>query len=103
MFRSKRDSILLHKVEYNICSKYLKQNIYSNNLKFIIEEDINNFIQKLEQKIYSPNDIREAVVKFNDNLKIYQIAEMVVYSNSKYFCKVFKKYIGLSPGNYLRV
>lgn len=33
-------------------------------------------------------------------MKIYEIAQAVGYSDSKYFCRVFKEIIGLSPSDY---
>jgi two-component system response regulator YesN len=36
----------------------------------------------------------------NGNAKIYKISEMVGYTNSKYFYKVFKKYTGYTPKEY---
>lgn len=36
------------------------------------------------------------------NYKIYEIAEMVGYSDSKYFCKVFKKCTGMSTSTFLQ-
>ncbi len=37
----------------------------------------------------------------NGDLKIYEIAELVGFHDYKYFSKVFKKYIGDSPTNFL--
>lgn len=34
------------------------------------------------------------------NLKIYEVAEDSGYTDVKYFCKVFKKYTGVSPGEF---
>lgn len=36
------------------------------------------------------------------NYKIYNIAEMVGYSDSKYFCKVFRKMTGMSTGSFVQ-
>ena len=38
----------------------------------------------------------------NKKMKIYEIAEKVGYSDSKYFCKVFKEYTGMSPKEYMK-
>jgi len=35
------------------------------------------------------------------NYKVYEIAEMVGFSDYKYFIKVFKKYIGCSPARFI--
>lgn len=39
----------------------------------------------------------------NGNLKIYEVAEQSGYSDVKYFCKVFKKYTGKSPKEYIQM
>jgi len=39
----------------------------------------------------------------NDKMKIYEIAEKVGYSDSKYFCKVFKEVTGMSPKEYMKI
>jgi len=33
---------------------------------------------------------------------IYEIAEMVGFSDYKYFIKVFKKYVGCSPARFIK-
>ncbi len=38
----------------------------------------------------------------NNDMNISQVAERFNYSSSQYYCKVFKKYIGLSPKQYIR-
>lgn len=38
----------------------------------------------------------------NSNLKIYEIAEKVGYSNAEHFSRIFKKMFGKSPKEYLR-
>lgn len=37
-----------------------------------------------------------------DKLKVYEIAETVGFQDYKYFIQVFKKYIGCSPGKFIR-
>lgn len=37
----------------------------------------------------------------NESIKIYEVAEASGYTDVKYFCKVFKKYTGISPSEYL--
>lgn len=39
------------------------------------------------------------LLKYND-LKVYEISELVGYQNYKYFNKIFKKYTGMSPKEY---
>ena len=36
----------------------------------------------------------------NNALKVYEIADLVGYSNVDYFHKKFKKYVGTSPAEY---
>ncbi|MGB9809558.1 MAG: helix-turn-helix transcriptional regulator, partial [Caldanaerobacter sp.] len=36
----------------------------------------------------------------NRNLKTYQVASMVGFSDEKYFSQIFKKYTGLTPSQY---
>lgn len=46
--------------------------------------------------------IQKAVDLLKENrYKIYEIAEMVGFSDYKYFIKVFKKYIGCSPARFI--
>ena len=34
------------------------------------------------------------------NYKVYEVAHEHGYEDVKYFCKVFKKYVGISPREY---
>ncbi|CAI9395946.1 HTH-type transcriptional activator Btr [Bacillus sp. T2.9-1] len=36
----------------------------------------------------------------NSNLKVYDIANLIGYQDDKYFRKVFKKIVGISPNEY---
>lgn len=38
-----------------------------------------------------------------DNLKVYEIANLIGYSNVDYFHKKFKKYVGTSPAEYRKI
>ncbi|MBE1441498.1 response regulator [Paenibacillus sp. OAS669] len=52
------------------------------------------------------SDIRVEKAKLlllNPHLRIAQVAEMVGYDDEKYFSKVFKKTVGLSPNEYRKV
>jgi two-component system response regulator YesN len=45
--------------------------------------------------------IKKAIFVMDDpTMKIYQVAELVGYSNQHYFCKAFKKVTGVSPTEY---
>lgn len=39
----------------------------------------------------------------NDDLRIYEIAELTGYTNQHYFSNVFKKYLGVSPAEYRKI
>lgn len=39
----------------------------------------------------------------NENHKIYEVAEMVGYKDTKYFNKVFRSIMGVSPSDYRKV
>lgn len=46
--------------------------------------------------------MQKAVELLRENqYKVYEIAEMVGYSDYKYFIKVFKKYVGCSPAKFI--
>ncbi|RLQ94294.1 helix-turn-helix domain-containing protein [Falsibacillus albus] len=40
------------------------------------------------------------ILSGNENIKIHQVAELVGYNNVNSFIRIFKKYVGLSPGQY---
>ena len=39
-------------------------------------------------------------LKVNDKVTINEVAEIIGYSETRYFIKVFKRYMGMSPGKY---
>ena len=46
--------------------------------------------------------IQQAIKLLNENeLKVYEIADEVGFADYKYFIKVFKKYIGISPVKFI--
>lgn len=51
-------------------------------------------------KEYRIDKAKELLVR--NKMKIYEVAEKVGYSDSKYFCKVFKEVIGMSPKEYMK-
>ncbi len=72
------------KVSSSYLSKLLKQEI---GLGFI---DYLTFVR-----------IKKSISLMEDpTIKIYQVSEMVGYSNQHYFCKIFKKIMGISPKEY---
>lgn len=45
--------------------------------------------------------IKNAIILMRDpSLKLYEIAELIGYSNQHYFSNVFKKHVGISPQDY---
>ncbi|WP_298674002.1 helix-turn-helix transcriptional regulator, partial [uncultured Megasphaera sp.] len=45
--------------------------------------------------------IQQAVKKMKEtDYKVYEIADMVGFSDYKYFIQVFKKYVGMSPKKF---
>ncbi|MDP9750149.1 response regulator [Thermoanaerobacter pentosaceus] len=55
-----------------------------------------NFIDYLHKvRIQKAQELFE-----NQNLKIYQVANMVGFTDEKYFSQIFKKYTGLTPTQY---
>ncbi|WP_160693332.1 response regulator [Clostridium sp. C2-6-12] len=95
--------------------KYIEQNYYLNEL------NINNISEKLEVSAsylskllkketglsfidYLTNiRIKKAMYILEDpTVKIYDVAELVGYSNQHYFCRAFKKVVGISPTEYKR-
>ena len=58
-------------------------------------ENFNNYLDRIR--------ITEAKrLLAQDGYKVYEVAEMVGYSNINYFHNKFKKYVGISPLNYKR-
>lgn len=93
--------------------KYINKNYYVNDLNLQNVADQFNvsssYLSKLiKQEIgisfsdYITNiRIKKAICFMEDpKMKIYEVAESVGYSNQHYFCKAFKKVIGVSPTEY---
>lgn len=91
---------------------YIHQN-YNENLKLETIAPLFGYNSSYLGKIFS----KKAGVNFNayvdqvridrartllkeDNLKVYEIAKQIGYSNVDYFHKKFKKYVGTSPAEY---
>lgn len=95
--------------------KYIEENYYLNdlNINSISEklEVTSSYLSKLLKKetglsfIDYLTDIRikKAMYIMEDpTVKIYDVAELVGYSNQHYFCRAFKKVVGMSPTEYKR-
>lgn len=93
--------------------KYIEESYYLNDL------NINNISDKLEitssylSKLLKKETglsfidyltnirIKKAMYIMEDpTIKIYDVAELVGYSNQHYFCRAFKKVVGVSPTEY---
>ncbi|EKQ56420.1 MULTISPECIES: response regulator [unclassified Clostridium] len=95
--------------------KYIEDNYYSNdlNINYISEilEVTSSYLSKILKKEtglsfidYLTNTrIKKAMYIMEDStIKIYDVAELVGYSNQHYFCRAFKKVVGVSPTDYKR-
>lgn len=95
--------------------KYIEENYYSNDLNINDVSDklevTSSYLSKLLKKEtgssfieYLTNmRIKKAMYIMEDPIiKIYDVAELVGYSNQHYFCRAFKKVVGFSPTEYKR-
>ena len=95
--------------------KYIEENYYLNdiNINDISEklEVTSSYLSKLLKKEtgvsfidYLTNmRIKKAMYIMEDpTIKIYDVAELVGYSNQHYFCRAFKRAVGFSPTEYKR-
>ena len=72
---------------FNFNYSYLSAYFSSHN-----EEGFNEFLNKIR--------IQKACDFLKQDIPISDISSMVGYSDHSYFCKVFKKFIGLTPSNF---
>ncbi len=72
------------KVSSSYLSKLLKQEIGLGFIDYITYVRIKKSIE----------------IMGDPTIKIYKVAELVGYSNQHYFCKIFKKTMGISPKEY---
>ena len=73
------------KVSSSYLSKLLKQEIGLGFIDYLTLVRIKKSIALMEE---------------DPTIKIYQVSELVGYSNQHYFCKIFKKIMGISPKEY---
>lgn len=74
----------------NITPEYLSR-LFTKELGKSFSDYLKEFrIQKAKELLVS------------NKLKIYEVAEKVGYSDSKYFCKVFKESTGMAPKEYMK-
>ncbi|MGM7719195.1 response regulator transcription factor [Metabacillus sp. Hm71] len=72
---------------------YLSREYISRRFKSEYNETITNYLTTI--RIEKAKELLE-----NPHLKIYEISFKVGYQNEKYFSKVFKKIVGLTPNEY---
>lgn len=95
--------------------KKIEENYYSNDLSINDISDklevTSSYLSKLLKKEtglsfidYLTNTrIKKAMYIMEDpSIRIYDVAELVGYSNQHYFCRAFKKVVGISPTEYKR-
>jgi two-component system response regulator YesN len=95
--------------------KYIEENYYSNDLSINDISDklevTSSYVSKLLKKETGVSfidhltniRIKKAMYIMEDpSIKIYDVAELVGYSNQHYFCRAFKKVVGISPTEYKR-
>jgi len=75
-------------------------NVTQEYLSYLFSKEVGrNFTTFLKE--YRINKAKELLLE--TDLKIYEIAERVGYSDTKYFCRVFKEVTGFPTGEYVRV
>ncbi|MDS0524230.1 response regulator [Clostridium sp. SHJSY1] len=95
--------------------KYMEENYYLNHLNINEISDklevTSSYLSKLLKKetglsfidYLTKIRIKKAMYIMEDpTIKIYDVAELIGYSNQHYFCKAFKKVLGISPTEYKR-
>lgn len=105
--RKKYSKLVLYTINY-LNSNYYLNNININDIakyfevtssylsKVLKKETGLSFIEYLTSiRINKAMDIMK-----DPTIKIYDVAELVGYSNQHYFCRAFKKIIGVSPMEY---
>lgn len=72
---------------------FLSREYISRKFKYEFKKTITDYLTKI--RIEKAKQLLEI-----SSLKIYEIAHYVGYQNEKYFSKVFKKLVGLTPNEY---
>ncbi|TYR78982.1 response regulator [Priestia megaterium] len=72
---------------------YLSREYISRKFKQEFQENISDYMVKVRMN-------KAKSLLQNDELKIYEIANMIGYQDDKYFRKVFKKVEGITPNEY---
>lgn len=95
--------------------RYIAQN-YSRNITvkmvadslFVSESHLMHLFKDSINKTFNEclTDYRILVAKqllLSGKLKVYEVAELVGYKDSKYFSQIFKKKVGLSPNQFIEI
>ncbi|MEX2104660.1 MAG: helix-turn-helix domain-containing protein, partial [Bacilli bacterium] len=72
---------------------FLSREYISRKFKQEMNENISDFIGRIRID-------KAKLLLLNPQLRMVQISEMVGYQDEKYFSKVFKKMVGISPNQY---
>jgi two-component system response regulator YesN len=72
---------------------FLSREYISRKFKQEMNENISDFIGRIRIE-------KAKLLLLNPQLRMVQISEMVGYQDEKYFSKVFKKLVGISPNQY---
>jgi two-component system response regulator YesN len=72
---------------------YLSREYISRKFKLEMRENISDFISRIRID-------KAKSLLLNPQLRMAQISEMIGYQDEKYFSKVFKKMVGMSPNQY---
>lgn len=84
------EDLSVQRVAQNV---YLNSNYFSHLFKKIRKESFTDYLNKVR--------IEKAKSLLTENIyKVYEVSDMVGYSDYKYFSSVFKKLVGVSPTEY---
>lgn len=75
---------------------FLSKEYISRKFKHEFNKTITDYVTKIRME-------KAKQLLDTQNLKIYEIAHFVGYHNEKYFSKVFKKQVGMTPNEYRNV
>lgn len=106
---SSKDSLYVRQIK-EVIEKHLEEeltlnfisntlNLHPNYISQLFKQETN---ENLSEYILSRRISKSKELLTNTNLKIYDIAHLVGYSNSKHFASIFKKVSGKTPQQYRR-
>ncbi|MEN8905628.1 MAG: response regulator [Clostridiales bacterium] len=106
-YKSRRDTKLIENVKKYIDKNY-NENITLSEIAEITYLNPNYFCEFFKEEMnqtfvdYLTNvriDKAKEILK-DERIKIYEISDLVGYNDSAYFCRVFKKIVGVTPTQY---